>query len=478
MRRLLFPLVLTLLLAAPALGAEPTRFEIPLEEIRVPADDWYGVYVNGGKAGFAHLSFRREGDRFVMETVMEMKLTAFGTQIRLRERELLHFSAVPPYRLLGAVTTEHEDDDFRIVRFSNAEEGLKAVVLDGRDRQSLERPFADLTLGDDILGLERWIRRGQKPGASVTLRSFSASELTADLETYTVKEVKEAVSGGVPVTWYRVEVRSERDGVQGFARLDGKGRLVSLRAGVLEMRLEPEELAKKTAYSADLFLLGMAKIDRPIGDAEVQTLELEVVGIEEGMIVPGPRQAVREDGVLVLGEAADTTVKATEKEVREGLEATVNHPLADPMIVGLAKQAVGDAVDPRAKVARITEFVAEFIGDEYGADSNSVREVIRRRRGDCTEHALLFTCLARAQGIPTREVGGLMYMGDDAKAFGFHAWNEVALDGVWVPVDPTFAQFPADATHVRLGEDGSDAFVMANTIGRLSFKLRKVVRKE
>jgi len=281
------------------------------------------------------------------------------------------------------------------------------------------------------------------------------------------------------VKWYRVEVRSERDGVQGFARLDEKGRLVSLHAGIIEMRLEPEELAKKTSYSADLFLLGMAKIDRPIGSGEdIETLQLEVVGIDEGTIVPVPRQVVREDGVLVLGKAADTPVKATEKEGREALEATVNHPLTDPVIVALAKQAVGDASDPRAKVERLTTFVSAFLGDEYGADSSSVREVIRRRKGDCTEHALLFTCLARAQGVPTREVGGFMYMGDDVKAFGLHAWNEVVLDGVWVPVDATFDQVPADATHVRLGEDGSDAFVMTNTIGRLSFKLVKVIRKE
>ena len=31
-----------------------------------------------------------------------------------------------------------------------------------------------------------------------------------------------------------------------------------------------------------------------------------------------------------------------------------------------------------------------------------------------------------------------MYMGDDVKSFGGHAWDEVVLDGKWVPVDPTW----------------------------------------
>ena len=40
-------------------------------------------------------------------------------------------------------------------------------------------------------------------------------------------------------------------------------------------------------------------------------------------------------------------------------------------------------------------------------------------------------------------------------------WPEVYLDegrkgGLWLPVDPTFNQFPADATHVRLARGGLD----------------------
>ena len=45
---------------------------------------------------------------------------------------------------------------------------------------------------------------------------------------------------------------------------------------------------------------------------------------------------------------------------------------------------------------------------------------------------MLFVALARAAGIPSREAGGYMYMGDKLKAFGGHAWCEVVLDGHWV----------------------------------------------
>ena len=58
-------------------------------------------------------------------------------------------------------------------------------------------------------------------------------------------------------------------------------------------------------------------------------------------------------------------------------------------------------------------------------------------------------------------------------AFYYHAWPEVYLDegagrGLWLPVDPTFNQFPADATHLRLARGGLDRqAAILPMIGRL-----------
>jgi transglutaminase-like putative cysteine protease len=76
----------------------------------------------------------------------------------------------------------------------------------------------------------------------------------------------------------------------------------------------------------------------------------------------------------------------------------------------------------------------------------SAAHVLAARAGDCDEHARLFVALARAVGLPARIASGLAYVNGK---FYYHAWAEVRL-GDWVPVDPTFGQFPADAAHVRL----------------------------
>jgi len=83
--------------------------------------------------------------------------------------------------------------------------------------------------------------------------------------------------------------------------------------------------------------------------------------------------------------------------------------------------------------------------------------------------------LARAAGVPAREVSGLMYMGDDVRAFGAHAWNEVVLDGRWVPVDPTWNETELDAAHVTLDRDGHSSAMM-ETLGRLTFRVQALDR--
>ena len=67
-------------------------------------------------------------------------------------------------------------------------------------------------------------------------------------------------------------------------------------------------------------------------------------------------------------------------------------------------------------------------------------------------------------------------MGDDAQAFGPHAWNEVVVNGLWQPVDATWAQAEIDATHIRisLAEDPIQIF---DVLGQVAFELLAVERE-
>jgi transglutaminase-like putative cysteine protease len=112
----------------------------------------------------------------------------------------------------------------------------------------------------------------------------------------------------------------------------------------------------------------------------------------------------------------------------------------------------------RARAERLTRHVNALLEKKPTVGLPSAREVLRTRVGDCNEHTALYVALARSLGIPARIAVGLVFT---RGAFYYHAWPEVYLDegnrrGVWLPVDPTLNEFPADATHLRLARGGLD----------------------
>src|SRR5262249_24858110 len=120
---------------------------------------------------------------------------------------------------------------------------------------------------------------------------------------------------------------------------------------------------------------------------------------------------------------------------------------------------------------RLVKFVHEFIRPSYRGKGLVVLDLIEQKAGDCTAYAALFTTLARAAGIPAREVSGFAYMGDSQKAFGGHAWNEVVLNGRWHPSDGSVGEFEVDAARIYLGSDVSGGMSMLRSYGGLTLRL-------
>jgi transglutaminase-like putative cysteine protease len=153
------------------------------------------------------------------------------------------------------------------------------------------------------------------------------------------------------------------------------------------------------------------------------------------------------------------------------LEETTAYPINNDKVKALAKKAIDDAKTDKEKVKKLCQFVHDFIEPKYESSLPRIHDLIERKCGDCKSYALLFTTLARAVGLPSREVSGFVYMGDDLKAFGGHAWNEVLLGGYWVPIDASMNSTDLDAAHICLGTDRESTNAMLQTFGKLQFKL-------
>jgi transglutaminase-like putative cysteine protease len=129
-----------------------------------------------------------------------------------------------------------------------------------------------------------------------------------------------------------------------------------------------------------------------------------------------------------------------------------------PEIRAAAEMMVQGISGTRARAERLTREINSYVEKRPTVSLPSALEVLRTRVGDCNEHTVLFVAMARSLGIPARINVGVAFV---RGAFYYHAWPEVWIDhgkgrGLWLPVDPTFNQFPADATHLRLARGGLD----------------------
>ncbi len=182
-------------------------------------------------------------------------------------------------------------------------------------------------------------------------------------------------------------------------------------------------------------------------------LSVRLSGVDlEGFDVKGYRQRLHGDTLTITREAPDALKAAY--SLPNGAKATVMFVFLDPEpllevnspdVVTLAHRLRGSDTDPRIVAERINRWVYDSLRKQITVGVPSALATLRSRSGDCNEHTQLFVALARAAGIPARVATGLAFL--DGK-FYYHAWPEVWL-ARWAAVDPTFGQFPADASHLR-----------------------------
>lgn len=98
----------------------------------------------------------------------------------------------------------------------------------------------------------------------------------------------------------------------------------------------------------------------------------------------------------------------------------------------IALSVIGGETDVLAAALKLQRWVAENMTFDLGIALAPASELIRNRRGTCLGYATLLASLVRAAGIPSRIVLGYVYA---LGMFGGHAWTEVQVGEVWVPID-------------------------------------------
>lgn len=186
---------------------------------------------------------------------------------------------------------------------------------------------------------------------------------------------------------------------------------------------------------------GGVPASRFVNDPPLQTLAGDTLTINVPLLAELPHLPVQAQGAL---EEADT-------------EPAMSIQSTSPEMVARAVAVLAGTTDRVDAARKLNDWVHHYVQKIPTIGVPNGLEVLHTGQGDCNEHTALYVSLARAAGIPARISAGLVYAPAIGEAFYYHAWPEVRIgpigaDGAagWVPVDPTFGQFPADATHLKI----------------------------
>lgn len=436
---------------------------------------WFGIFYNDERTGFVHLVLSENPTGFLIESESSVKMSGFGfsreasvresyqvnRDLSLRSFQVSQTIDGSPMKLTGQVGATA----LSVTTESKGTRRAKTLPLKGR-----VYPPAVL----NFYPLMQKVTVGKK--FRVTM---------FDPETVTLKDVR--------ITAVAFETRDGQDllhlrnnlypVVDNDIWVDSSGNTVreSVRDGWIETRAEKADEARvflsEAAISKKELLLdfSLVRLDQPIArPADFRSLTVELSGFPENLplISDTVQKAERLDGAKVLftvgvgiPPAACTTPAAETPVPQNYLEATDRILSDNPGIVQRKKEILAETRDPRQMVEKLVSWVAENI-TESSDDSRTPLETVEKRSGNCQSHTRLYLSLARAAGIPTRFVSGLVYV--EGKGFLYHSWAESYV-GYWLPVDPTFGEVPANVTHLKLveGDAPADLAPLADLVGAI-----------
>lgn len=455
------PTKLAALLAALSLAAPDV-----LAVKRPEGPEWFGLYLLGKKAGWTRLEVTREKrdgkDVLVARSETLLSATVGTKAVQRSEKDEKVYEAKKGGRLLSFRAEKAGDGGNRLAEGTCTPRGC-TVKLKGEDGTTQTRdlgPSGDTAEQADpdrlAVALKATVR-----GPQLDLEQLREKKMKAEYKG------RGKLAGGGVVTEVSIVAESEEDDrMPAQVSITDDGRIVEIRFGNSLVAKPEAEATAKQLDKVDLFGLARVKLPHALPQDVPGVIEYRVKGLPKEFQAADPRQsyAPGPDGdtlmtITVKQPAAADRAKDTARpvaahgEMKEFLVPTPEIDSDYPEIQKLSKKVVGKEKGVYAASVEIAKFVKGYIRSEYGASHDKASDVLHSKKGDCTEHAVLFAALARAAGIPTREVHGLVYTetGDGVPALYWHAWDEVYSGGEWIAVDPTFGQAVADATHVTLG---------------------------
>lgn len=442
---------------------------------------WFGLYFNDEKAGFVRTSISETSGGYRVESDSAVKMAGVGFS---RDASMQESYLVGRDLSLKSFQVSQTIDGSPVKLSGEVLGKTVRVTVESTGSRKEKRLTAKGTVYPPAVINLYPLLRGGAAG-----RKYRITML--DTEAVALKDIR--------ITAVGFETLDGRDAlrlrnnlypfVDNDVWVDPEGNTLreSVRDGWIETRAEDERTARafvaEVAIARKDFILAFSLVptDRPVDrPADLRVLEIELSGFSASLpLLQGPFQkAEQREGRVVLfridsGQPKPSTTPPTEEltDAKPYLAAVDRIPADNPEIVRWKTELLGEAKEPLAVVEKLVRGVSDRVKET--GDSRPPLETLREGSGDGPSQARLYVALARAAGVPTRMVSGLVNV--PGKGFLYHSWAESYL-GYWLAVDPFFGQFPADATHVKLVEGDSpddDLAPLAAVVGKLTGRIIK-----
>lgn len=422
-------------------------------------EGWYDVVLNEEKIGYEHHIFSRtsyKGQKcFKIEETSLGKISINGKTSTV-ESESTSFIR-EDMKPLFEKTVVREKDQLSVSEIEVTDDEVTFRKKLGNSTTTSSIPLQpDYTFG---VSPPMLVLKGLKVGNAYTLKVLSDDKCSVERETVEITGREKLALHDRPVDCYRIKVTSSMlPGIPIYLWVDDHGRILktqTLSVVTLRVGKERAQTIDQVSTYSNRILTGQL-----IPDTDRITDMRIAVSIGKSQLRDSfenaPYQKVR-----VVGDRISLDLKSHAPEIehplllpvrekQESLKPSVYIQSDSPLIREKSREILGGERDSLVAVRLLCKWVYQNIKKQESTVSmQSAEETLNNRTGDCTEHAVLFCALARAAGIPCRQVTGLVFIGD---SFGFHAWAE-AYCGVWVPVDATVSRVGTPAGYIFLGYD-------------------------
>jgi Transglutaminase-like superfamily len=445
-----------------------------------PGISFYTLSMGGRSVGQATSSLDTLPDGFELEDLMSLELPALGqtgtavarTKVKLSpalEMESFYFSLDSEVGRFEATGTLSEDTT------------LHVRILSAGSEQNLTFRLSQPPVMSNVVPIRVAMGGQLEVGNTIRLPVFDPTSLsTRPVEVRVIEHdtlfVADSASldpetgrwspahtDSVPA-WKIAEIFG---GMRVESWVDEDGRILrassplgfSMEKTEYELARQAQEDARVTSSSStdsDVILSTAVQSNVDLSKVEqFAQLRFRLSGVDlDGFALDGGRQSLHGDTLIVQREpwaALDPGYRLPYKlmDLRAELEPEPLIQSDDERIIQKAREITERrrdwSPDPKAVAGKLTQEVFRMLDKRVTFSIPNAVQVLETLQGDCNEHTVLYVAMARALGLPARTAVGLVYVNG---AFFYHAWPEVWL-GQWVAVDPTFGQYPADASHIR-----------------------------